>query len=393
MIRGYPQARLVGYLAWPLAGAMPAGTPHEESGLVDARQPWSGSYRVNAMSYAFAMMTWFTAPGWRYVNGASGGLGGAGGYARGSYTTLRAPHAGDWSTIAETTTTKAAQDVTFMIRGGLAAQTVHVWRTRPRSTRAADWIVRRRDVHPVHGSFSFRLLPGYVYTFTTLARQAKGSAKGPPPRRFGNYVERPGANPLDGTPVYLTAQDGAFEYRPCVTDPARTCIQQMTTQAPVYWKAHRGFPFAVIGDRSLRDYTVSSDVLFTRPGSSAGVLARFSHRGRSHHAAHFRGYILELRDGGAWELLKNDPVAGVSVLRSGTVAPPRLRTWHKLSLTAHGTLLTVRIDGRRVGSARDRDRRYARGIAGIDAGAVVAGGEWSGKSWPIVQYRDLTVRR
>jgi hypothetical protein len=253
-------------------------------------------------------------------------------------------------------------------------------------------MVRRHDVHPVHGSFGFRLLPGYVYTFTTVARHGKGSARSPRPRRFGSYVEGRHVNPLDGTPMYLTAMDGAFEHRPCVTDPARTCIQQTATQHPVYWKRHNGFPYAVIGDRSLRDYTVSSDVLFTRPGSSAGVLARFSHRGRSSRAAHFRGYIFTLRDSAAWELLKIDPVAGISVLRSGKLKRrPGLLSWHKVSLTARGSVLIARVDRRRVGSVGDGDRRYARGTAGIAAGTRHAGGEWTGTSWPAVQYRGLTI--
>jgi hypothetical protein len=410
LIRGYPQARVVAYIMWPLVSAIPPGLPHQRVGLVTAKQPWSGNYRVNAMTYAIAMMTWFTAPGWRYVEGAGGGLGPAGGYARGSYITLRAPQADDWSaiagpttmlaaprgddwsTIAETTTARGAQRLSFTIGGGLAAQTVHVWRTQPGSARARDWMVRLGDVHPVQRTFGFRLDPGYLYTFTTLSRHGKGAAKPPPARPFGAYVDRPGANPLDDEPVYLMTEEGAFEHRPCATDPARVCTQQMTPQAPVYWRRHAGFPYAVIGDESLRDYTVSSDVLFTHAGSSAGILARYSHRGRSLRVAYFRGYILALRDSGTWQLLKNDPRERVTVLRSGRLATrPGLNRWHRLSLTAQGPALTIRIDGRSLGSALDRDRGYASGIAGIEAGATLAGATWTGTSWPAVQYRNLRV--
>jgi Glycosyl hydrolase family 59 len=408
IIRGYPQARVVGYIMWPLVSAIPPGLPHQMVGLITAKQPWSGNYRVSAMSYAIAMMTWFTAPGWRYVAGASGGLGPAGGYARGGYTTLRAPQADDWSTIAqstpafgvpqgqdwstiaETTTARAPQRVSFTVGAGLAARTVHVWRTRPGSAHARDWMVRARDVHPVHRTFRYRLDPGYVYTFTTLARHARGTAKPPSPHPFGAYVDRPGTHPLDDAPAYLMTVEGAFEHRPCATDPARTCTQQMTPRIPVSWRRHAGFPYAVLGDESLRDYTVSSDVLFTQAGASAGVLARFSHRGKSRRVAYFDGYILALRDSGTWQLLKNDQGKGVTVLRSGRLATrPGLNRWHRLSLTAAGPVLTVRIDGRRLGSALDR--AYAGGIAGIEAGATAAGSEWTGTSWPTVQYRDLTV--
>jgi hypothetical protein len=253
-------------------------------------------------------------------------------------------------------------------------------------------MVRGRDIHPVDRGFRFRLDPGYIYTFTTLARHAKGAAQPPPPRRFGAYVDRPGANPLDDAPMYLMTVEGAFEHHPCATDPARTCTQQMTPRAPVNWRPHAGFPYAVIGDESLRDYTVSSDVLFTHAGSSAGVIARFSHRGRALRVAYFRGYILALRDSGTWQLLKNDPDKGVTVLRSGRLATRAgLNRWHRLSLTAKGPVLTIRIDGRRRGSALDRDRGYASGIAGIEAGAAERGGAWTGASWPLVQYRHLSI--
>jgi hypothetical protein len=32
-------------------------------------------------------------------------------------------------------------------------------------------------------------------------------------------------------------------------------------------------------------------------------------------------------------------------------------------------------------------------IAAIEAGATAAGGAWTGTSWPVVQYRGLTVTR
>src|SRR5437764_13581315 len=140
------------------------------------------------------MMSWCTAPGWHYVNGANGGLGGV--YANGSYTTLKAPNGTDWSTIAETTTTTAEQYANFTVTGGLAATTIHVWRTNLSSTNPADWMVKLSDIHPIDGKFSFGLLPGYVYSFTTLARSRKGSTVSPPSGTLSSYTDDPTANPL-----------------------------------------------------------------------------------------------------------------------------------------------------------------------------------------------------
>ena len=390
-IRGYPNAGLTGFVTWPMIAAMPPGIPHQTQGLIYADQPWSGNYTVNAMTYAIAMISWFTAPGWHFVDGADGGLGGLTGvYADGSYVTLKAPNGRDWSTIAETTTTTAVQYANFTVSGGLAASTVHVWRTLPNSTNPADWMVQRSDIHPVGGKFSFGLLPGYVYSFTTLALSGKGSSTAPAPGTLASYTDNPTANPLDSTAVYLAPMDGAFEYQPCADNPATTCTQQMAPQPPVYWYARAGFPYAVVGDPSWRDYTVSADVLFTQTGSSAGVLDRFSYQGSA--ISNFRGYILKLADDGSWQLLKNSRNVGVSVLASGTLtAPAGVGSWHTLSLSIHGATLTAAIDASQVATVTDNDPNYTTGIAGIEAGAIDSGGAWTGTSWPIVQYRRLTV--
>lgn len=390
MIRGYPQARLSAYLAWPLVSATPPGVPYDPPGLVSAKQPWSGHYDVNPIAYAIAMVSWFTAPGWHYLDSSGGSLGA--GYADGGYTTLVAPDHRNWSTLAETTTAKAARRVRFAIRGGLAADTVHVWRTQPSSRDPADWMVHEADVHPARAAFRYTLLPGYMYTFTTVVRGAKGAAASPPPGSLGSYVEQPGANPLDDTPIYLAPMDGAFRYEPCRDGASRTCIQQMAAQPPVYWWRYLGFPYAVVGDGSLSDYTVSSGVLFTRAGSSAGVMARFSRRQR--HANAFHGYLFTLTDGGRWQLLKNHLTAEAQVLRSGALkSRPGLLHWHALSLTVRGSTLTAAVDGRTVASLEDRRAPYRTGIAGIEAGAVEDHGAWTGTSWPVVQYRQLAVTR
>jgi len=207
---------------------------------------------------------------------------------------------------------------------------------------------------------------------------------------FGSYVEDPQVNSLDDSPVFLAPLDGAFRYQPCATDASSRCTQQMAPQPPVYWRPHAGFPYAVIGDESLRDYTVSCDVLLTETGSSAGVIGRFSSRGGG--ISNFRGYLLALDDDGGWRLIKNSVGAGVTTLASGArPVPAGTGTWHNLALTLSGSRLTAAIDGQQVGAVTDSDANYRSGLAGIEAGATAAGGAWTGTSWPIVQYRRLTV--
>jgi O-glycosyl hydrolase len=385
LIRGYSTARLVGYLTWPIVSAMPSGLRDRDDGLVLADQPWSGHYRVRAISYAIAALSWFTSPGWRYVDGANGRLRGGG-----AYTTLRSPRRRSWTTVAETTSATRRTRARFRIRGRLPARRVHVWRSDLSSRRFHDWMVRRRDVRPRHGRFSYVLRRGYVYSFTTVAHGRKRSAGRPPRARgFRGYVTRPGANPLSEEPAQLAAMDGAFAYRRCWDDPKRTCIAQLAAQRPLFWHPHAGFPHAVVGDEALRDYTVSADVRFRDPGSSAGVIARFSDRGA--HVSNFRGFILDLDDGGRWQLLRNARKGGVTTLASGAVAPPGVQSWHAVALRVRGSRLTALIDGRTVAALDRQPRAYARGIGGIEAGAATAGNRFTGTEWPVVEYRRLTV--
>jgi hypothetical protein len=139
------------------------------------------------------------------------------------------------------------------------------------------------------------------------------------------------------------------------------------------------------------DYTVSADILFTQAGSSAGVLDRFSDQGGG-GIDNFRGFILKLADNGSWQLLKNSRRVGVSILASGALARPAgVNAWHNLSLTIKGATLTATIDRALVASVTNSDPNYTTGIAGIEAGATDVNSAWTGTSWPIVQYRRLTV--
>jgi hypothetical protein len=183
--------------------------------------------------------------------------------------------------------------------------------------------------------------------------------------------------------------DGAFEYARCWDGPAAACIQQMAPRPPVYWHVHRGFPYAVIGGPDLRDYTVACDVRL-RPGAgSAGILARF--RRRAAGVSNFRGYVLDLDAGGRWTLLRNTRSAGAPVLATGALAGPASGGWHRLAMTVAGTALTAAIDGRPVASIADAAGGAAPGTAGIEAGARERDGIFTGTSWPVVQFRRLSI--
>jgi hypothetical protein len=249
-------------------------------------------------------------------------------------------------------------------------------------------MVPRGTLHPHHGRVLFSLRPGFVYSFTTLDRTAAVRRHPPRSQPFDGYVERPHAEPLDDAPAGLAPMDGAFAHQPCWDAPRRTCTQQMAPQPPVFWHDHPGFPYAVLGGTSLRDYAVSAGVRFRDPGSSAGVIARFSDRGG--RASDFRGYLLDLDDAGRWALLRDSRRHGVATLAGGATSPAA-SAWHRVALAVKGPAITASVDGSVVAALPDATLGYDRGIAGIEAGAQVADGAFTGRSWPVVQFRRLRV--
>jgi hypothetical protein len=420
-VRGFVTARLTGFLEWPVLDAMPPGLPFENRGLVTADQPWSGQYRVNAITWAFAQFTQFVFPpthanpgGWRYLlRSGSGFLQGK--RADGSYVSLVRSGGTAWSTIIEATTAKASQRAEFHVTGGrhLAGRTVHVWASSfNRRGSPSRQFVRLRNIRPSRsGRFTITIKPGWVYSLTTTHGQHKGTAAGragkPFPLPYTSSLARSGrAGRADDEPPYLAAQDGAFELARCAVRNGRrtTCTRQMAAARPVFWHdtsaaANAHYPYAVIGTKRMANYKISVDVLLTGPHSSAGLIGRFSCRRSIPDIAQYDGYVFDVSSSGSWRLTRNadrHPTAVngcaspkkprlVSTLASGTLSS-RLapRTWHRLSLRMAGHVITASVDGHVVATVRNSS--WKSGPAGIEAGA-------SSGNWPHVQYSKLKIQR
>jgi hypothetical protein len=397
LTRGYIDARITGYLEWPLLAAMPPNLLAENKGLVTADQPWSGNYTVNAMTWAIAQFTQFVQPGWSYVNSASGYL--RHNRADGSYVTLVSPARNQWTTMIETTAgPPAPQRVTFTITGGhgLAQKAVHVWASNfKRDSTASQWFVARPEIHPgSRGKFTITVKSGYVYTLSTTTgqtRRAAATTSIPAPVSltlpYANSLAIPGdVADGDDDASLLTSIHGEFEVQPCeVADGAdTTCTEQTTAQMPVVWNPQTAlsnyFPYAILGDADWGNYTVSCDVLFTQSGESAGLIARFTRTARS--ASILVGYIFDVQSSGAWAIYRGEKTSGLTTLASGQLAPLSQATWHNLSLTTSGDVITAAIDGTVVGSATDDT--YQTGPVGLEAGLGT-------HNWPQVQYANLTV--
>ncbi|MDF9810869.1 hypothetical protein M2266_000100 [Streptomyces sp. SPB162] len=271
--RGYIDAKMTSYFNWPLLAAIYPNLPYNTVGLATAASPWSGNYAIGASTWATAQVTQFTRPGWKFIDSASGYLGGT--ESNGTYVTVKSNTGADYSTILETTTSGSSQTVNFTVKGGLSTGTVHVWATNVNNPGSATSFVHTQDITPNNGSYSLTMQPGYVYTVSTLGGQGKGTATAP----AAHALALPYGDTFDGygngaEARYLSDMQGSFEVQPCAGRSGK-CVQQMAPVKPIEWQDDSD-SYALIGDPIWSNYTVSSDV-YLRGAGTIELLGRGQH--------------------------------------------------------------------------------------------------------------------
>ncbi len=347
--RGYIDGKMTAYINWPVIAAITPNIPFPTMGVALAAQPWSGAYAVGKNAWVMAHTTQFTQPGWRYLDSASGYLGGN--RSNGSYVTLRSPTTSAYSTVIETMDATAAQTFTATVAGGLSTATVHIWSSALGRNDAASFFVHSGDVTPSGGNFTVTLQPGTIYTLTTTTGQGKGTVVGPAAASFA----LPHTDNYDGYAVgtearFLADMQGAFEITTCAAGRAGRCVRQMSPRAPITWD-DLSDPYALLGDLGWSNYRVSSDVLLEQ----AGYVEIIGRAGAQHAfgPAGLNAYYQRVNDRGAWSLFRNNVANSNTVLRSGTVAALGTNTWHSLALTFSGMTITAQIDGTTVATLTD----------------------------------------
>ncbi|MER7751944.1 ricin-type beta-trefoil lectin domain protein [Kitasatospora sp. NPDC097643] len=361
--RGYLDGKMTSFLNWPVIAALYPDLFFSTDGMSIADQPWSGNYHIGRTTWVTAHTTQFTRPGWRYIDSASGYLGGA--RANGSYVTLRSANGtatGDYSTVVETLDATAAQTASFTVTGGLSTGKVHVWSTDLNSTNPADWFVQQPDVTPAGGRYTLTLQPGRVYTVTTTTGQGKGTvtppAAAPMTLPYADGFDTPAATT---SPKYFADMNGAFQTVACGGGRTGTCLRQMAPTSPIRWTDERyNAPYTMMGDGSWSNYTVTADTLFEQ-SSTVELLGRVNQQGRNNNG--LNAYHLRVSDTGAWSIDKSDTSWNFTTLASGTTTALGTGRWHTVALTLEGTALTASIDGTAVGSATDAS--FTNGRAGL----------------------------
>ena len=357
--RGYIDGAMTAYINWPLIAAIYPNLPYDTVGLMVANQPWSGNYSVGKQTWVTAHTTQFTQPGWHYIDGACGYLGGSD--SNGSYVTLKSTNGTDYSVIIETVDATASQTVSFQISNGLSTGAVHVWATNLNSSSSSAYFVQQSSITPASSAYSLTLLPGYIYTLSTTTGQGKGTIIGPPPA----VLPLPYSDNFESYSVglearYFSDQNGAFEIAAAGGGRSGLVMRQMAPVSPHTWD-NNSDPYTLLGDLSWTNYTVTSDVLLEQAGyvellGRVGTQAGFS-------PANINAYYLRVTSAGAWSILKNTSGGTVTTLKSGSVTALGTNTWHTLAVSFQGSTITAKIDGTTVGTATDTS--YGSGQVGV----------------------------
>jgi hypothetical protein len=360
--RGYIDAKMTAYINWPVVASIYQNLYYNTDGLITANQPWSGSYTVGRTTWAIAQTTQFTAPGWKYLDSATGYLGGD--RANGSYVSYAAADRSAWSTVIETMDATASQTATFTVAGGLPSGSLHVWSTDLSAPgTATPHMVRGSDLTASGGTYTLALAPGHVYTVTTTTGQGAGGTTSPARTRLAlPYSDSFAGYPVGREATDFASMNGAFETAACGGGRSGECLRQMAPATPICWTCESGKqPYTLMGDLSWSNYTVSSDVLLEKSGSAAEVIGRAGTQGRNN--AGLNAYHLRLSDTGAWSIQRTNGSWTWTTLASGTVAAPGTGTWHNLALGFQDSTITAKIDGTTVGTVTDST--YGGGQAGL----------------------------
>ena len=381
LTRGYIEARLTGYINWPLMSSLPEGVPFQDSGLLVASQPWSGAYSLNPVLWAFAHMTKFTAPGWKYVDQAVGFL--ANDRTQGGYATLVSPEGTRATAILETSTATQDQVVEFTFADSMPARTLHLWVSDTSSGDQGDYLVHECDIYRGTNPIRLTLAPHRLYTLTSTRGQVRGNGVGPDKAVFPLPYENDFEGDTPGREAHLVAnQNGAFEVAPCGGGRAGQCIRQMASK-PIFWGPQTSDPFAIVGDSHMADYTVSVDAMPEQAGAIE-VLGRYGSQAYFNPRLN-NGYSIRVDTSGAWSILRYDDSTETPVtLASGQIAAWPLGTWRSIELSLQGSQIRAAIDG--IDLATVIDGAYSAGLAGIGLhGGILTGG------WFPAEFDNLSI--
>ena len=276
----YIQHNMTATLAWNAVDAFLRGLSYDDTGLMNARCPWSQSYEVLATIWATAHTTQFTQPGWYYlpVGSGSGPLA-----AGGSLVTYvdRSTTPSNFTVVIEKfngyrPNTSQPETVNLCLGGSLRwaiSTPLAVWRSSfDQGSVQPHYLERQPPVTPDStGCFTLTVEVGTLTTITSLKGGQRGRHPDPPPCQpfplpyqhdFESCVPPAEAD-------YFSDVSGTWE---CVDVGGQhgVVMRMQTPMRPLSWELQPGddSPNGVIGDRYWTDVSVTVEVRLNAPGDS-----------------------------------------------------------------------------------------------------------------------------
>ena len=264
--RDYLDGKMTATINWPLVAAIYPNLPFNTDGLIVANQPWSGAYTVGKQLWVTAQTTQFTAPGWTYLDSASGYLRAAA--ADGSYVTLE---------VAQRHRLELDHRDDGRHRGADGhlqrhRRPVHRRRARVEHERQLGQpvdLVRALGRHHAdqrqllaHAPARLRLLadhhdrPGQGHRGEPGAGHADAAVH----RQLRQRHRRPAAA------ATCPSSRARSRSRPCAGGRSGQCLQQQAAMQPIEWDNNAN-PYTIGGNLSWANYTVSADALIQQAGA------------------------------------------------------------------------------------------------------------------------------
>ena len=350
--RMYIDGKFASYLIWNTVETWYANLPIGNSGIMQARWPWSGYYDVGKNIWAFAHTTQFTDPGWSYLDTGSGRH-----PSNATYVTLASPSGEDYSTIIEAMDVGLPTTMTFQLEN-LPEKELQLWMTDMAADSRAAHFQKARTIDPENGTFKLTVRPDHLYSLTTTRGQGKGLVRPPgsphtemplPFNESFDEVEEGRMAPLFNT---LSAE---FEALPCEGGRSGLCYQQMLDQGPIIWNdLGKMPPTTMVGDpRWSGNYTLETKAFLEEDGY-VELIGRVS--GQKPWTSWLGGYHLRIGTEG-WALYTEDPAStSQDTLTSGPTSI-ETGTWHDLALEMEGNQITIVVDGEEIETIEDTHQR------------------------------------
>jgi len=238
-----------------------------DTGIMTARWPWCGHYRVPPAVWVMAQTTQFAEPGWKYTDSGCALL-----PSGGSVVALRDPNNGDWSVIIETLEARSVRTVDVAVGAGLKTGTVRVWK----STKAEQFVRQPDMAIGTQAPLRLVLETNTMYSLTTTDGQQKGQSSPPPLSAFPlPYREDFERYKIGGVPRYWCDLVGAFEVVKR-TDGKGKALRQVLERRPTDWSPDwiNHYPHTYLAETNLTHYSWSAEVMLEKPGGGGDYRPR-----------------------------------------------------------------------------------------------------------------------